>query len=299
MSQMTPIHVHNLAAPTEGRRRFEHSPITFGRDVANDVMLPAKHASRRHGELRFESGQWWLVNQSPNGTMVNGRQVTRQPRALTDRDVVSIGDQPVFEVRLDSQPAAALAGDAPSPAAAPAKRRTKLWIGMGAYLLAMLALILVLGTLSNRQQAALQAPELTDQQIADDIRRPSPAVITNERQAIEHLQLAREGFSAHGAADLLYRTYTHYRQSLAYSGKTVFDEGLDQRQYLEVEDRLIREVTERYRQAYQKLRSGQYREAEESLRDLQQFYNDPSSAVFRNVQQQREIASQKFKKKKG
>jgi hypothetical protein len=293
---VTPIHIHNLAAPTEGSRPFDKSPITFGRDNACDILLPVKHASRQHGELRFESDQWWLVNRSANGTTVSGRTVTSKPRALRDRDVVSIGDQPAFEVRL----ATAVPAAAPVVAAAPqARKRTGLFIAIGVYLLAMLVLVVFLATLKPGGDKTITAPELTNEQIAAAIRAPLPGVTANERDMRQNLQEARELYiRPTTGSDTLFRTYLAYRRALAFSGKPQFEDGLDQRQFYDVEDRFIEEVTQRYRMGYQKVMSGQYTQAEQTLRELQQFYNDPTSEVFQNVQKQREIAAQHAKRKR-
>lgn len=49
---------------------------TIGRLTSNDIALPYSHISRRHAEVRFASGAWWVADLgSTNGLHINGERV--------------------------------------------------------------------------------------------------------------------------------------------------------------------------------------------------------------------------------
>src|SRR5262245_44477866 len=108
------------------RETFSESPVPFGRERDTTSVPSLPTASRHHGELRHETGQWQLVNLSPNGTRVNGKNVTKKPLTLHDGDEIAVGDKPIFAVMLDVSPPADTA-PAPTEAKSPSmSRRTKL-----------------------------------------------------------------------------------------------------------------------------------------------------------------------------
>ena len=52
----------------------------IGRDESCEVRLDDPLISRRHAEIRFEHGRWWVVDlASRNGTRLDGRLVERAP----------------------------------------------------------------------------------------------------------------------------------------------------------------------------------------------------------------------------
>lgn len=289
-----------------GRREmFTASPVTFGREADNAVPVSGAHTSRHHGELRFENGRWLLVNLSPNGTEVGGKRVTKKPRVLRDRDVISVGGEVLFEIRLTPTPRSpgdpALPGSgAPgfAPADTPAAhsgtaRRTKIWIAIGIYLVLMVGLFVFLSTLKKERSAAADAPELTRSEIVDEIRRPLPPMATDERESHQQLLAARELVNRLDAApDAMYRAYLAYRRSLLLGDRTEFVEGLDQRRFLDVQERLIERVSRAYAEAYEKYKSRQFREAEEAFRRLMQIYPDPSSRIHENAEKHRAAAAE-------
>jgi predicted component of type VI protein secretion system len=66
--------------------------ITIGRDAGNDIRLGDLTVSRRHGQLRRETGDRYFIEnlQSRNGIRLNGHEIS-QPAALTDGDQLKIG----------------------------------------------------------------------------------------------------------------------------------------------------------------------------------------------------------------
>lgn len=64
-------------------------PVTLGRGPGNDLVLEHPAASARHAEIAPEGGGYWVLDlNSTNGTMVNGRRVSRH--LLQHGDVIEI-----------------------------------------------------------------------------------------------------------------------------------------------------------------------------------------------------------------
>ncbi|QDT54174.1 Transcriptional regulatory protein ZraR [Caulifigura coniformis] len=63
---------------------------TIGRDAENDIVLPEPECSRRHCELLYNNGRWFLRDcDSRNGTFVNDKQITDE-HLLQPGDVIRI-----------------------------------------------------------------------------------------------------------------------------------------------------------------------------------------------------------------
>ena len=65
----------------QGKRfEFTSSPLALGRDNSNAVQLHDNEISRRHAELRLDSGGYEIVDLgSANGTFVNDHPVDHSP----------------------------------------------------------------------------------------------------------------------------------------------------------------------------------------------------------------------------
>jgi pSer/pThr/pTyr-binding forkhead associated (FHA) protein len=59
-----------VALPEQGR-------FTIGRDSEAQVRLPGDLVSRKHCQAEFRNGKLWLMDQSSNGTFVNGKPLAR------------------------------------------------------------------------------------------------------------------------------------------------------------------------------------------------------------------------------
>lgn len=82
------------------------SPIRLGRSPDNDVVLADPHASRRHAEIRMESGQAVVVDLgSKLGTFVNGQRIAER-QALRPGDRLAFGSEQ-WEVVAAEAPALA------------------------------------------------------------------------------------------------------------------------------------------------------------------------------------------------
>lgn len=75
---------------------FPRQVITLGRAVDCTIPIKDRFLSRRHAELIFEAGEWWLRDcGSVNGTNVNGIRVAGMPIALRKGDRIALGDTEV------------------------------------------------------------------------------------------------------------------------------------------------------------------------------------------------------------
>jgi hypothetical protein len=72
------------------RISITREPVVIGRLSSSDVVLSDPNVSRRHAELRRDSGRWLLVDLgSTNGTLVNGKLA--KEHALNDGDRIAFG----------------------------------------------------------------------------------------------------------------------------------------------------------------------------------------------------------------
>lgn len=80
--------------------------LTIGREAHNDICLRgSRHASRDHAKVWKDGARSWAVADlgSTNGTLLNDGPVTRH--ALTDGDVIRIGDVTfTFELEDEDRP---------------------------------------------------------------------------------------------------------------------------------------------------------------------------------------------------
>jgi hypothetical protein len=66
--------------PEGNHERVFFGAFRLGRDESCEVRLDDPLVSRRHAEIRFEHGRWWVVDlASRNGTRLDGRLVERAP----------------------------------------------------------------------------------------------------------------------------------------------------------------------------------------------------------------------------
>jgi len=80
----------------------------IGRDESCEVRLDDPLISRRHAEIRFEHGRWWVIDlESRNGTRLDGRLVQRAP--LPPTCTVQLYDAaPALSLELGGPSAAAI-----------------------------------------------------------------------------------------------------------------------------------------------------------------------------------------------
>ena len=74
--------------------------FAIGRDATCEIRFDDALVSRRHAEVVFEGGLWWVVDLgSRNGTLLDGNRVTRQ--VLPANGVVRLSEAgPALEMEL-------------------------------------------------------------------------------------------------------------------------------------------------------------------------------------------------------
>ena len=87
----------------EGRAfRFHQNVTTIGRLAGNDFIIIGPTVSRRHAQLSFFEGRWYIEDfKSGNGTQVNGQRIHGRT-LLKDGDIINFGDErAIFSIMTD------------------------------------------------------------------------------------------------------------------------------------------------------------------------------------------------------
>jgi len=282
---MTPIQVQVLNGPQAGQRLvFSHAPVTFGRGPENTLIVQLRAASRAHGRLVFEEDQWFVEDFSSHGTQVRGKRVKGSRRPLQLGDTVSIAGRPIFQLIEEGASSAEAEDDAPAEfhdesedaAETPPRRsRRGLLIALAIYGLALAGIAAFLGLIEPPDPADQQLPVLSDEEIADAVRQPLPSVTPDPRDAADALRQATRLYLVKDTQpDALFESYRAYQAALAYSDRTRFEDGLDQIRFMEVQDRLVHVVTQRYRRLVDLFNAGQYDGVVTAFGDLEAVFPD-------------------------
>jgi pSer/pThr/pTyr-binding forkhead associated (FHA) protein len=95
--------IHSDGSESE---HFVENTVTIGRDENAEVYVDHPLVSRRHAELSFENGSWWLRDlQSRNGTFIDGQKIAEAP--LAETTAFTLGrDGPEVVATFESAPAA-------------------------------------------------------------------------------------------------------------------------------------------------------------------------------------------------
>ncbi len=293
---MSRIRITVAAGSSAGQQFiFEQERVTFGRSADNDVVIDLDAVSREHGELVLENGQWFLHNHSANPTTLGKRRVKAKPRPFTGLQSVRVGGLPLM--RVEANPAPLPAADEAehddedaSPEADAGSRRigkAKVWGGIAAFWVVLLALVAVLTTLDTGGETDPGLQRLTQREIENEIESPIRPAPENERRMNALLIEARRYFSLIDSdRGALYEAYRHYRQAKAHAPDQQLPQPIDDIRYREVVERLSSAVTTKYQQAFRDFQSGKHLAAERDLRDLTNtLYPDSDSRTFRSAQE--------------
>ena len=301
---MASLQILLLSGPRQGQRlELTGEEFLFGRQPDCDIPISVDFVSREHGMIALVNDQWVLQNASANGTQVNRKKVGRKGFKLLTQDIVQVGGEDVFQVIVPEAPTAAAAAmeeDAPEDSAKhAASKRSKIWIGIGGYLVIMMFLFIYLGTLSKSEDQVIEKPtELTRSTIEAIIRKPAEVSAPDPLAAAEFLSQADELYNRQDAAySGTYRVYHAYKMALAHSRKNYFDDKHQLRSE-QVQNQLIEEVSHRYNEAFERLRSREYKAAEQRFRRLNDYYPDTTTELFKNCEKQRRYILLMIKKYK-
>ncbi len=314
MNDTSSIQIQILAGSAAGRTlRLGGPQVSIGRDENCDVVIDLPFISRTQCELRLEADRWVLVNRSDNGTQLSRKLVTTKPRPIQDGDVLRVGKQSVAQLTplivptadgqkntLASKPASN--ADAQQTSSTSRGGRSKLWIGIGIYVVIMLCVIVAFATLTSKPTktdhiAAIRT--VGNEQIAEEIRKPLEKRAPQELKMAEQLQRARELFEMRDSQpDALYRCHEAYQVALTYAAGDTFPDPLDQRRYQLAQDELIQRVTDGYRSASDLLAARRFDEAAAMFARLEAMYPaGRDSAVYRSIQEQHAAARRELDKR--
>ncbi len=304
---MSSIQLYINTGSQAGRRlSFAAGPVRFGRGGDNDVVIDHPAVSRHHGELRLEDDRWVLQNLSRNTTWAGRRPARKRPVALREGDAVAVGDVELFHVSL--QPARpsveeevpeedrieAEADAEQTRLAAQAKRRSRLMIGVGAYLAAMVVLFVMLSQLGgdnarNDQQhvhelrphevASILARDLTE----DQFQPPSPS------EAEDLIEGAIERYHSRPVPTDgdLYEAYSDLRRAMALlniRNINEFEESRHRLEALEIRHHLTRRIQEMFEQANAAFYGQRdYVLARERFNRIMRLIQDPEDPLYRNA----------------
>ena len=88
------ITVKNKLTGEKSLYRMDQTPLVIGRDAENFIVLPSKAVSRRHTEILYDRGQFFVRDlKSNNGTKLGERKIpTKEKNLLKSGDVIRIDD---------------------------------------------------------------------------------------------------------------------------------------------------------------------------------------------------------------
>lgn len=94
------------------------SDITIGRELENNIVLDDVQVSRTHMKIYEKDGTLFIEDmKSTNGTVLNGK-VLKKAQKLKNGDMITLGENNIFEVQIG-----AAEGAAEAQSAEPAKRK--------------------------------------------------------------------------------------------------------------------------------------------------------------------------------
>jgi len=181
-------HLECTGGPEKGKTfRVAPGVSMMGRDASCDVALTETAISRQHARIERRAEEWVLKNLSANGTLLNKKSVDEA--ALADGDEIRLGaktrlkfvveavatltsGRPQFRRRIGTEDEAAeeTNPEAEGDPRSLFQRRRSLFIGLGVYLLGVLAVAAYLALGGGGVTGSGEVPILA----VEDMIRPSP-----------------------------------------------------------------------------------------------------------------------------
>lgn len=294
---MSSVQIRILIGPNQGARlRVDKDHASFGRSADCDITIDQPFVSREHGKLQLTPKGWVLENQSANGTVVAGKTVTKKPRPIAEGQVVSIGSEDAFEIISLALPAAepvpAEAEEEPGEEKKKLSGRSKLWIGLGAYVMIMMLLFVFLSLFGGGETSdnpVDRMPQLSKsdlrEQVKAEIRRTLPKRPPDSLKVRQHSEAALEQYNLrHRDPTARYRALVQYREALSYTRGEKLEDPENDKLYIEIQEELVEDITDRYDRAYGLLRNRAFERANTEFRELARIYADPTTQLHRDIE---------------
>ncbi len=305
---MTPIHVYITSGQNAGRRLVYSDPVvSFGRSGQNTLVLDTPGASREQGVLKFDGRQWWLENKSSNGTAVGRKTVRGKPVPLREGDVVSVGNMELFRISIpaagEESPGAAppgeqarpAAGESGAPQTARMTKKTKIIIGVGIYLLAMVVLFVVFGQLftTEAENVSVEGVDLLNEsQIENEINSlVEPAESLDPEKAAQLVREANRYYTNRTRPRInYYRAYRSYREALALRHQTRFEDAELDTRYRNVRAYLVKQVSDYYSTGRRAYDANNFRLAAKNFEEVIDLFPDEESRIYASAIKLRRIS---------
>lgn len=305
--------------PQKGQRIVLSKTMNVvGRDKGCEVEIEDEYASRQHARIIVEGSRIRLVNTSPNGTKVNGKQIEQavlnpgdvilfglecEARLETEAATSSAGKQPAAAKpgsppplpRSGDKPAQAVAEDAAQDGKKKPKKPPAIML-VGIYLLVIAALFVTLPWLLGKQasDSGTGLELLTNEQLADMLDRPLSEDINPRLEAMEKEEAIKAYYkwkTGTTGPGHLYRTLGHFKRSLAHAGPDVRTFGVQTHRPLggqpklvqdmmdEVRNALLERVGTTYRNAYVAQRDSKWEEAQRLYHEVLNMIDDAQDPI--------------------
>ena len=231
---------------SSGPDKGQSFPLTrmitlIGRDETCDIVLSDESVSREHGQIEQHMADWVYSNLSENGTLINRKKVERL--VLKSGDTIEVGGQTQLRFRLaepeqvevapavrrrvrvrhDEETEEEVRGHPQPQIGESLMKRRKLLVGIGVYLMVMLAFVIVV-TLSGDKENSGDIPPVTEWKGPADVDAyldfDFPDYPVSLRQANVKLNEAHQKYqnSKHGDPMNLWNAVKAFQESEAYRG---------------------------------------------------------------------------------
>jgi len=231
---------------SSGPDKGQSFPLTrmitlIGRDDTCDIVLSDESVSREHGQIEQHMADWVYTNLSDNGSLINRKKVERL--VLKNGDTIEVGGETRMRFRLAEPEQVEVAPavrrrvrvrhgeeteeevrEHPQPQIGESLlKRRKLLVGIGVYLMAMLALVIVFKMSGKKEANESNGPVREWKGSADidaylDFDFPNHPV--DPRQANVKLNDAHQKYQnwKHGDPMNLWDAVKDFQESEAYRG---------------------------------------------------------------------------------
>ncbi|QDU34040.1 FHA domain protein [Poriferisphaera corsica] len=293
MPDIPSVQIRLLIGPQAGRVvTLQQSPISFGRALDNTICLDIETLSRKHGEFLFTNNLWHFTNHSPNGTRINNKKISNQPFDFFSPIKVKVGRDVLFELEplshAEQASTATQNGSEPEVEKSSAKR-IKLFSILGSvYAAALLALVLILSSLSSSDSTMgnTKGLNITETAIRQELFKNHPKETPNPRQVAEFINHANERLALKDSEpEALYDALRALRKAQAYTDQRTFSDPIYNRLLTELQESMTKRLSDDMQQAYLLLTSRKYQAAIDHYNAIERYYPaNNQSSIYRTLQ---------------